>query len=1242
LKKYLPKNKTLPLLIIIVIIGIVSEIVYNTKHFVNGKYIADTEQFQNVLHKKEKQALLLLDEFQAYYQKSGTNGLFNFANEKYNNLYTDEGLAVFIYENDSLFFWSENSVSVENSFVASGFSNNVVDLKSGFYVVHKKSFGNKVIVVAILIRKNAPHQNKYLNNQYQKDFSVPAHLNISLVYSDKIYDSNGNYLFSLSASEFVDISTEHSSLATTCFLLALVLLIWYANTLFVTIKRHQKPYYYTVIISAILIFVRVVMIKYQIPANIYTQEIFGPDLFGDPFLFYSLGDLLINAVLIILLTYNLFIRIKAERIVDFFSKKRQYIYFLVVILSISVAELAFVFSFYSFKSLIYNSKIPFEIYKVAELNTHSYIAFLVIGLLFGTVIIIIDKVIVISFKLISLQQFFVAYIFSLLLVFPLFYFSENSIDFRSILFFVIISIIVIFIRQKNHNYQYYTNILIVFLFSVYTVFFIVKHTQQHEKNQRVVIAENNGLINNNDLVAESKIMDIEFELYEDEDITKFVQTSDYNKESLMQNLRQKYFNGYMESYDLIIEKYGLNDSMEVEEKNWKNTRNYYDSLIFNKGKEVGFSYTYIENQDGTITYLKKFSGVDITTSDSVFVLISLKERIFHNELGYPALLLDAKYVNTIIAQYSIAKYINNKLVSKNRDYHYNYSRKAYGNYNEKAAFLILNNYSHLILNIDANTTVIISKPVITPMNILMAFAYVFVFFYLLFNIVVFSGRLPLRIQSFRFDFKTRLQFSLISILSVALLIIGATTIIFTVNQYKSKHSEQLSAQMNSVLREMEYEFRDSDSLNYNWENEQFFSLSEFLTKIRNVIGSDINLYSPTGSLIASSRHEIFSKGLLSQKIHLNAYRELVINEKTILIQDEQIGDYQFTSGYIPLKNSQNKILAYIQLPHFTQQLQLKREIMTFVVAIINVYALLILISIIIAIFIANRISHPLRLIQDKLQQVKLDKKNEQIFYEREDEIGSLIKEYNRMVAELTTSAELLAKSEREGAWREMAKQIAHEIKNPLTPMKLSMQLLYRSWKDNDPNFGVRMEKVSNTIIEQIDRLSSIATGFSSFAKMPKAENRKVDIAQIVKNCVHLFESTEKIAITYEIYNSKYFWIYADDKQMSQVFINLIKNGTQAFTKKHTNCFVKLSVYANQTKVTVRVEDNGVGIPDALKEKLFRPNFTTKTSGMGMGLSIVKNIVENANGRIWFVTEYGKGTTFFVELPLIDDNEDITN
>jgi two-component system, NtrC family, nitrogen regulation sensor histidine kinase NtrY len=406
--------------------------------------------------------------------------------------------------------------------------------------------------------------------------------------------------------------------------------------------------------------------------------------------------------------------------------------------------------------------------------------------------------------------------------------------------------------------------------------------------------------------------------------------------------------------------------------------------------------------------------------------------------------------------------------------------------------------------------------------------------------------------------------------------------------------------------------------------------------LANTLSIDFNIYSKRGMLVYSTQPKIYELGIIGRTMNREALNGLAINNKSLHIQLEDIGSLEYLSAYEPVRNNNYNTIGYINLTYFAKQDDLKKDISAFLVALINIYVLLFAFSIFVTFIISSRITKPLQIIQERLGKIRLGKRNEPIEWTHDDEIGGLVNEYNRMVEELTESVNLLAKSERESAWREMAKQVAHEIKNPLTPMKLSVQHLQRAWKEKSPNLDSIMQKFSQTLIEQIDTLSNIATEFSNFAKMPRANNELVDLSSILKNVVTLYGESESVAITYYEHRSGPYTVYSDKEQLIRVFSNLLKNAIQSIPDTHEG-HVHVEMKIENKNIIVSVKDNGIGISATEKEKIFTPNFTTKSGGTGLGLAMVKNIVEQASGEIWFGTVVNEGTTFFVSLPVYQND-----
>jgi signal transduction histidine kinase len=787
---------------------------------------------------------------------------------------------------------------------------------------------------------------------------------------------------------------------------------------------------------------------------------------------------------------------------------------------------------------------------------------------------------------------------------------------------------------RNGNYHFSGFAGFVLLFSVFTVAEVVKYTGLKSQADMKIKAVN--LSAEHDPIAELLFVDIAERLRKDKELQDQIFAPQFDVSQIYANLQRKYFTGFWDKYEFQITLCQPFDSVYVAppDDNWYHCYEFFSEMVLRDGIPVpNTGFYFLDNLNGRISY---FGSIPFQKDNNEWTLfIELNSKLISEGLGYPELLLDDKYNPPPSAgDFSYAKFSKGKLISFSGSFAYSMSRSIYSDGNPGWSYTKKDKYDHVIYNIDSSNTIIVSKPTVFWVDILISFSYIFSFYFLIMVVFLLVTNISPVSTSLQWNLKNKIQFAITGLLFFSLLFIGAGVVFFSIRQYQSKHVEILQEKIQSVYVELIHKLEFEKDL-HNWSTKDFYNMDGLLEKFSNVFYTDINMFDEKGELLATSRPEIINNDLISDRMNTQAYLEMVINHRSEYIHKENIGGLEYLSAYVPFVNSENKLLAYLNLPYFTRQDELTSEITNLVVAIINIMVLMSLLSFTIAVFLSNKLTHPLRLLQGSFAKVSLDSKNEKIDYKARDEIGSLVSEYNKMVDQLTSGAELLARSERELAWREMAKQIAHEIKNPLTPMRLSIQHLQRSIHDKKENWEEQFERLSKMLIEQIDDLSAIATEFSNFAKMPAAQNEKLDLVKKLFDTCRLFENTENLSIQLEMGNIKQLNVYVDREQLSRVFINLLKNAIQSIPDSKEGKLI-VSLEKKDDKAVIKFSDNGKGIPEEIRDKLFQPNFTTKSGGMGMGLAIVESILKNAGGSVYYETELNKGSVFIVELPIYNE------
>ncbi len=473
--------------------------------------------------------------------------------------------------------------------------------------------------------------------------------------------------------------------------------------------------------------------------------------------------------------------------------------------------------------------------------------------------------------------------------------------------------------------------------------------------------------------------------------------------------------------------------------------------------------------------------------------------------------------------------------------------------------------------------------------------------------------------------RSRIFVYMILLVVVASILIAAVTIYQYNEQSRDYHEQRLERKESQLLSRIDYVLRQT-TYPVSTENLPLI-FKDKIYEIANIQNIEFNLYGLEGTLLKSSQPS-FEADTIIRCIPADVLSDLWQSiDKRVVVKNEQLGaNYQ--SSYIIFSDIRAKPIGILNVPYFEDDSFNEAELREFLKRLGVTYFIMFLVAIAFAYFVSKFITRSLKTISDKMNETRLEKQNMKIELKgASQEVALLVEAYNSMIDELEESAVKLATSEREQAWREMAKQVAHEIKNPLTPMRLSVQSFQSKFDANDPEIEQKVAEFSKTLIQQIDTMSSIASAFSNFAKMPAQKNENLNVVEVVNLALEIFSEDY---ITF-IKEQDEIIAKFDRTQLIRVVTNLVKNAIQAMPKE-IKPKIEVKVMEENDQVVILISDNGLGISTFNRNKIFEPKFTTKSSGMGLGLPIVKNIVETYNGSVTFNSVEGKGTTFRVVFP----------
>ena len=1112
---------------------------------------------------------------------------------------------IFVRSYDSIKYWNTNRISPENIPYTSSLSCKSIDnawfLYKSIYMSHYR------IDVLKIIKNNYPIDNEYFNSNEIHNSEL-SHYDISDTLRAgyiSVLDEGGVPIFYINRTKLNEHNLQHSQLSSVLYIILFLTILIFLSAW----HKNLKICILSVVIFAagfigFIHFFEIIPVFYF--SKIFTYRLYLTDNYS-----CNIGMLSMCASLWIVLCYT------ATRPLLKSKSNRWKAIGLCVFLLITFFIIVDVYTY-----IINNSSITLQFYRIRRLESESLWLFLVFILFFSGWVRFAFTAVT-SFA--SQRKSYLNPLIAIALCSPLLFRYLDSLLFAV---FVLLTIdLVVKKREQLGQFKFISLLSISILLSFMTTFVAEHNSRKKNEREMKELLHNlpTSLILERDFVIEEYLVDIWNEMKDDKILADISQMIHSSADFYTNYLRNRYFSDQLKNYDMQVVVCSPYNNLIVEgASSTPNCYEFFEDRLNKQGeriKDTGFYWQ--KNNNGRVSYFGWFKILADTYMETS-IMVELESPIISEGRGYPEMLRDGSSVYSSVPKYSsFARYADGKLINSIGTYNYPHGDKWLGDLNKKFTLIDFDRKTHYCRLVSQDNYVIISEEKVTIMHSIYAYIYNFLMFFLSFFIIhIITQKYQIK---YKHTISNNIRITMTSLLLISFLLVGTISIFYPINLHKQNQQAILTEKgdsfQNSISREL---LNVSDIKDVSKP-----LLQNLLLSLSNTLSNDVHIYDLDGRLYTSSRPQLFDNNLQSKLMSPRAYRAFEFDNLSSYVHQEQIGNNIYKSIYYTLSNIDEEPIAYINVPFFSSQKNLQRNITDLIVLLFNIYLVIIFFVIIFTYIFVSSITKPLNIIQVGLEKMRLGS-NEKIEYSSSNELGELVKKYNVMVDELNASASQLAKSEREVAWKSMARQIAHEIKNPLTPMKLSIQHLARTKQLSPEAFSEYFDKTANTLIGQIDNLSSIATSFSTFAKISDGVLVPISINKKLSDIVTLFEQSGS-KICYEAL-SKEFIVQMDKDHFRQIFNNLIKNALQAIPDDVDGKICICSEVHNGM-IYINVIDNGVGISDEMQEKIFQPNFTTKNSGMGLGLAISQKMANNAGGNITFISKEGKGTTFIVSLPI---------
>lgn len=1132
----------------------------------------------------------------------------------------------FIFKADSLIYWSSYKYIPEEE--------NQVKGDTEAFVEYHKNYG--LLVKSPFRRGNVPYEVVSLINLYRFDREGTPGFDYSIFYTIpkaisgqetagafKISSSGRKPLFYITPVDNPQTLTMRASKGTLLLFSAGLLLISIFCILHISAleKRHRFALA-SINLILLVLFVRLWMLILGLPWQLLPEALIPEYLVVPP----GFGDMILSAFSVMLvLAFMALWQLEALT----YTSVKKYSVNIKSLVSVVLVLAAIALGHFVYTQVlkIYNNPVIGLDYslKLSHIKTGTY---LFLFSLFGIYFLGNHLVINLFSKIQGRSRSgFLHWLYGTLLAAMLFYYHQLNygICLISALYFLAAFLLKLprfFYILRFKTFIYFLSGVFAFTFILFSLVTRLDHLKS-QQDKRLFTEK---LLQQKDLKAELLLNQFNNQIRNDTTVANTLERPVLARESLQYLIKDSLLSPYFYAYDVQVQGYttsgrALSDeprpslSRVYAQYAGKANRTEYPGLYFVRNENGKNQYVLFSEvvKNGIIRGVIMVS-VSYNTSDLANTAEKLNDNSLRREPG--------------MAIFSYALLDKNQQViykEGNFDYLREFDRSLLVSADTTARQALANGYLHYIRKDADGNTAVITQPSDFYRDTLSGFSYLFLITLtgtvgLLVMLGIFSG-----FKVYRISFSSKIQFFLNLAFLVPLTIIILLTLGVVISSFMTLQNRAMKENSLNVAHTINLHYHD-----YLSGKSTRAYLEEQLSNLALAADFEISIFDPEGRLTYTSTPALYRTYQLSGRINPEAYARIISGQSNEVLLEETLGALDLKTVYQSGKTPDGKTYGVIGISYPEAGDSLQRQIKEVGAAILIIFLVMFFILLAFSYAASTNLTDPLKLIAQKLKKTNLDSNNEEIVWRSNDEIGLLTNEYNRMIKKLAESREALSASEKQTAWREMARQVAHEIKNPLTPMKLSIQQLQRTLPADNEETRQKIDRALASINEQIDNISEIANSFSEFAKMPVPRTEVFDLVSAVQKTIDLYAQNNNIKINFRT-EAREIMVSGDKMILNRAVNNLVLNGLQSVppTRKP---IISVSVSEKGDMGIVEVQDNGTGISEELRKKVFIPNFSTKQGGSGLGLSMAKRGIEHAGGNLWFESVEGEGTTFYLELP----------